>query len=98
MLEQVFTHFVTDRTIPKSPCVWEGSRFCIDQTLPPQSRKRIAQEIVVGYLEAGLRYGIEGIVGLMYPAYWRSLFTSAGWEINYMGAITLTHGGNQAWV
>ena len=65
--------------------VWEGSRFCIDQTLPPETRKRIAREIVVGYLETGLRYGIEGIVGLMYPAYWRSLFTSAGWEIKYHG-------------
>src|ERR1019366_7968292 len=96
MLEQLFSHFVTDRDIPKSPLVWEGSRFCIDQRLPPQIRKRIGQEIVVGYLETGLRYGIEGIVGLMYPAYWRSLFTSAGWEINYMGEITLLDDGNKA--
>ena len=34
MLEQLFPHFVTDREMPKSPLVWEGSRFCIDQTLP----------------------------------------------------------------
>ena len=32
----------------------------------------------------------------MYPAYWRSLFTSAGWEINYMGEITLLDDGNRA--
>jgi N-acyl-L-homoserine lactone synthetase len=96
MLEQLFSHFVTDRMIPKSTRVWEGSRFCVDQTLPPQARKRIAQEIVVGYLETGLRHGIEGIVGLMYPAYWRSLFTSAGWEIEYMGETTLLEDGNKA--
>jgi acyl homoserine lactone synthase len=96
MLEQLFSQFVTDRDMPKSHRVWEGSRFCIDQTLPPQIRKRIAGEIVVGYLEAGLRYGIEGIVGLMYPAYWRSLFTSAGWEIEFMGDVTLLDDGNKA--
>jgi acyl homoserine lactone synthase len=96
MLEQLFPHFVTDRDIPKSPRVWEGSRFCIDQTLPPLARKRIAGEIVVGYLEAGLRNGIEGIVGLMYPAYWRSLFTSAGWDLEYMGETAFLDDGNKA--
>jgi hypothetical protein len=24
----------------------------------------------------------------MYPAYWRSLFTSAGWDIDYLGEVT----------
>ena len=96
MLEQLFSHFVTDRPMPKNPRVWEGSRFCIDQTLPPETRKRIAREIVVGYLETGLRYGIEGIVGLMYPAYWRSLFTSAGWDIEFMGETALLDDGNKA--
>ena len=96
MLEQLFSRFVTDRPIPKSPRVWEGSRFCIDQTLPPLARKRIAREIVVGYLEAGLRCGVEGIVGLMYPAYWRSLFTGAGWELEYMGETALLDDGNKA--
>jgi len=96
MLEQLFSRFVTDRDIPKSSRVWEGSRFCIDQTLAPQTRKRIAQEIVVGYLETGLRHGIEGIVGLMYPAYWRSLFISSGWDIAYMGEVTLLDDGNKA--
>ena len=96
MLEQLFSNFVTTRDIPKSPRVWEGSRFCIDQTLRPEMRRRIAREIVVAYLETGLRYGIEGIVGLMYPAYWRSLFTSAGWDIEYLGKITLLDDGNKA--
>ena len=96
MLEQLFADFVTNRKVPKNPRVWEGSRFCIDQTLPPETRKRIAREIVVGYLEVGLRHGIEGIVGLMYPAYWRSLFTGAGWEIEYMGETKTLADGNKA--
>src|SRR5579872_2575054 len=96
MLEQLFSHFVTARDIPKSPRIWEGSRFCIDQTLPSDIRKRIAREIVVAYLEIALRYDIEAIVGLMYPAYWRSLFTSAGWDIEYLGDIQLLEDGNKA--
>lgn len=96
MLEQLFSHFVTVRDIPKSPYIWEGSRFCIDQTLPPDIRKHIAREIVVAYLEIALRYDIEAIVGLMYPAYWRSLFISAGWDIQYLGDIKLLEDGNKA--
>lgn len=101
MLEQIFSRFVTSRPVPKSATVWEGSRFCIDETLPSDKRKRIAREIVVGYLETALRYDIEAIVGLMYPAYWRSLFTSAGWEIEYMGDVAQLEDGNKtraAWL
>jgi N-acyl-L-homoserine lactone synthetase len=32
----------------------------------------------------------------MYPAYWRSLFTSAGWEIKYLGETALLDDGNKA--
>ena len=96
MLEEVFPHLVTDRPIPKSEKVWEGSRFCIDHKLSPDMRKRIVHEIIVGYLEAGLRFGIEGVVGLMYPAYWRRLFLNSGWDIEWMGEITLLDDGTKA--
>jgi acyl homoserine lactone synthase len=96
MLEQLFSPFVTSRDVPKSPHIWEGSRFCIDQTLPAECRKRIAREIVVAYLEVALLHDIEAIVGLMYPAYWRSLFINAGWEIQYLGEVKLLEDGNKA--
>lgn len=96
MLEEVFSHFVTTTTIPKRHDVWEGSRFCIDQTLSPETRKRIAREIVIGYLEVGLQNSITGIVGLMYPAYLRSLFISAGWDIVFLGDPMLLEDGHKA--
>lgn len=96
MLEQTFPHLVTTRDIPKSNKVWEGSRFCIDKTLSVDMRKRIINEIVVGYLEMGLEFGVEAIVGVMYPAYWRSLFIGVGWNIEYMGETTLLEDGNKA--
>ena len=46
MLEEVFPHLVTKAKIPKSAEIWEGSRFCVDESLSPQMRKRIVQELV----------------------------------------------------
>ena len=96
MLEQCFANFVTERPIPKSPEVWEGSRFCIDHNLSPEIRKKIARELAVGYLETALANNVEAIVGLMYPAYWRSLFISAGWDIEFMGEVMELSDGNKA--
>ena len=50
-----------------------------------RTRKRIAQEIVIGYLETGLRYGIEGIVGLMYPAYGAAFLRARAGKSNIWG-------------
>lgn len=85
MLETTFSHFVTDIPMPKSEVVWEGSRFCVSKNLPAAERKKIINYIVLGYLEAGLQAGVEAIVGLMYPAYWRGIFSQAGWPVEFIG-------------
>ena len=84
MLQEVFSHLVTE-DLPSDPKIWEGSRFCVDETLPPETRRQIIQEIVLAYLEFGLDQGIERYIGLMYPIYWRNIFTKAGWDIDFMG-------------
>lgn len=71
--------------MPKSFRIWEGSRFCVDASLPPETRKRIIQEIIVAYLEFGLDLGVSNFVGVMYPAYWRNIFISNGWEVEFLG-------------
>jgi N-acyl-L-homoserine lactone synthetase len=96
MLEEKFSHFITTQKIPKDPNVWEGSRFCVDHTLPAEMRKRIINEIVVSYLETGIKHNIKAIVGLMYPAYWRSIFIKAGWNIDFMGDVIELNDGNKA--
>jgi acyl homoserine lactone synthase len=85
MLEEIFPHLVSKAALPKSASVWEGSRFCVDARLAPEKRKRIIQEIVVGYLEFGLDQGITSIIGVMYPAYWRNIFTGNGWNVEWLG-------------
>jgi N-acyl-L-homoserine lactone synthetase len=87
MLEQVFSHLITERPLPKSPRIYEGSRFCISKDLPKEQRKRIAAEIVLGYLEYGLSHGIEEFIGVMFPIYWRNLFEINGWPITPFGPV-----------
>lgn len=85
MLQEIFPHLVTKADMPKSAHVWEGSRFCIDSKLPPEQRRLIIQEIVIGYLEFSLSKRITDIVGVMYPAYWRNIFTKSGWDVEWIG-------------
>lgn len=85
MLQEVFSHLVKDQKLPSSEHVWEGSRFCVDESLPPEIRQQIIKELVVSYLEFGLDNNIESFIGLMYPAYWRNIFTKSGWDIEWLG-------------
>lgn len=95
MLEEIFPNLVTKMPLPKSAEVWEGSRFCVDSTLPPEMRKRIIQEIVIGYLEFGLAQSITGIVGVMFPAYCRNIFMRNGWDIEWLGEAGRSEEGHK---
>jgi acyl homoserine lactone synthase len=96
MLQEVFSHMVTYEAMPGGPRTLEGSRFCIDRRLESSQRRRIAQEIVLAYLEYGLKRQIEQIIGVMYPAYWRSLFTKNGWQPVWIGDACATPDGKKS--
>ncbi len=86
MLQEKFSHLVENPDLlPSSERVWEGSRFVIDNNLPVEKRKEVRNELILGYLEFGLRMGIERFIGVMLPAYWRNLFQSLGWEVEFLG-------------
>jgi acyl homoserine lactone synthase len=95
MLQECFSHLVTKRDLPKSSFIWEGSRFCVDSTLPPEQRKKIVQEIVVGYLEFALANQIKSIIGVMYPVYWKNIFIKSGWNVEWMGEIHKSNEGHK---
>lgn len=84
MLKEVFSH-LSDNELPQSEEIWEGSRFCVDENLPITIRQQIIKELVVSYLEFGLANNIHAFIGLMYPAYWRNIFTKSGWAIEWLG-------------
>lgn len=95
MLQEVFSNLVTKASLPCSPKIWEGSRFCVDSSLAPEQRRRIIQEIVIGYLEFAERFGIEQIVGVMYPIYWNNIFNKSGWPVQFMGDIQRSPEGHK---
>ncbi len=95
MLEEAFSELVTKRPLPKDNLIWEGSRFCIDANLSPAERKRIAQELVVGYLEFALARNIKSIIGVMYPVYWKNLFIKAGWDVRWLGDVHKSSEGHK---
>ncbi len=95
MLQESFSHLVTEAELPNSPDIWEGSRFCIDKNLSPEKRLRIIQEIVIGYLEFCLDKDIKSIIGVMYPAYWRSIFIRSGWDVEWIGKVHKSDEGHK---
>ena len=86
MLAEVFPYLVSKIPMPQSARIWEGSRFCVDANLKPETRKRIIQELIVSYLEFGLDQGLTSFIGVMLPAYWRNIFTGNGWDVEFLGA------------
>lgn len=95
MLQQSFSHLVTKIDIPSSLDVWEGSRFCVAKNLSPDERKKIIQEIVIGYLEFGLLNKIRSIIGVMFPVYWQNIFVKSGWDVDLIGEIHRSEEGHK---
>lgn len=93
MLREVFPHLVNKIEMPCDPDVWEGSRFCVDDSLPQAERKRIIQEITIAYLEFALTRGIKSIVGVMYPIYWKNICINSGWNVEWIGDVQRSEEG-----
>ncbi|NRD74341.1 hypothetical protein HQQ94_14090 [Shewanella sp. VB17] len=87
MLEDIFPNLVTKESLPKSASTWEGSRLCVDKDLTPSERQTVCQELVLGYLEYGLAHGINSIVGVMLPVYWKSVFINNGCQLAWLGEV-----------
>lgn len=86
MIEDLWPQTVTQIDLPKSNTIWEASRFCIDKTLLPATRRRIHGELLCAFQEFCLQSQIDWMIGVMTPPIWRAVFTSAGWPIEYLGA------------
>lgn len=86
MIEDLWPNMIDGR-LPKSPKIWESSRFCIDRNLDRQTRKQVKVELVMAGLEFGLLNNIDYFIGVMPPAIWRSVFTSTGWKVEPIGQL-----------
>lgn len=85
MLQDIWPDMVSNPQNIFREGVWEGTRFCIDKSLPAHLRQRICQEIVLSYLEFGLQTGMEKIIGIMPPRILNTVFGSAGCRYQSIG-------------
>jgi N-acyl-L-homoserine lactone synthetase len=85
MLKDVWPSLVSCHDNIFARDVWEGTRFCIDKDLPIQDRKRILQELVLGYFEVGLNWGMKKIIGVMPPYIFRKVFGDCGCSYQFLG-------------
>lgn len=88
MIEQLWPDSVEFCPLPKSPSIWEASRFCIDKSVEPAQRRRIHAELLCAFQEYGLAHKIDSMIGVMTPLLWRSVFIHAGWPIEFLGPVT----------
>lgn len=96
MLRNAFSHLVSYEPLPTDDkSIWEGSRLCVDKDLPPEVRRRIIFELNLAYMEFALPRGIKKIIGVMLPAYWRSVYTSSGWTPFWYGDVHTLNNGDR---
>lgn len=74
-----------DGPMPKSPAIFEGSRFAIDPTLDAKEKQRIKSELVCAFIEFGMMAGMTAYVGVMPLKYWTTVYINSGWPVRFMG-------------
>lgn len=87
MLEEIWPDKITKIDMPKSGRVWEGTRFGVDNTLPPELRSRIVKELVCAYMEYAHMHGIDDIIGVMPVGILRAVFARNGWKPEPLGPV-----------
>ena len=87
MIEELWPQAIHEVKLPKSPSVWECSRFCIDKFQPVETRRRIHGELLCAFHEYGLQENIDWMIGVMTPRIWKAVFIRVGWPIEPLGPI-----------
>ena len=95
MIKDLWPEYVTKIELPHSPTIWEASRMCVDNTLPPETRRKILNELVYAYQEICLINNIEYMIGVMPPKIWDHVFGKAGWDIEQIGPISTLDTGEE---
>lgn len=64
MLQTLWPTLVEGGNLPSSPGVWEGTRLCVDISLPREMRQRILAEILCGVTEYLHARGAERLLAV----------------------------------
>lgn len=85
MIKDLWPDAVTEGELPCSPDIWESTRLGIDHDLPKELRKRILSELILAYMEASLRNGVKGLIGIGYAWCWQHSFINQNWPVQRLG-------------
>lgn len=85
MIKDIWPELIENKDLPHSLSIWEATRFCIDKTVSPELKQRIKHELVLAFLEFGLKNDIKQMIGVMPPKLWQSVFVKSGWPISFLG-------------
>ena len=88
MIKDLWPHMISNRPLPQSPHIWEGTRLCVDRGLTARSRRRIIAELLCGCLEFGLQEDIEHYVILAPVVVLQRTYEAAGCSIKFLGPKT----------
>ena len=92
MINDLWPDMVQNQSILHADNVWEATRFCIDKNLDSHVRKKIAQELVLAYLEFGMQMGARAIIGVMPKLILRTVFGASGVEYLPLGKTRMIDG------
>ncbi len=71
--------------VPRSPKIWEATRFCpAPETPKGEARRQLLFRMIGAILETGLLFGMENVTFVASAAL-RPLASRAGWEVEALG-------------
>lgn len=93
MLADVFSAILEGDAAPRSPLIWEATRFCVDtQRLKGDSKRNsisyVTSEVMVGAFEYARAAGVEDAVAVIDPIMNRVLKRSCNAPYDYLGKAT----------
>lgn len=84
LLSDVFPQLCANG-VPRSPNIWEATRFCpAPETPKGEARRQLLFRMIGGILETGLLFGIQQITFVASAAL-KPLATRAGWDVEALG-------------
>ncbi len=86
MIETLWPGLLDGKTPPKSPLIWEATRFGCDHALDAATKDKYLGELIAGCLEFGVLRGIDEFICVMPAGILRRVLMRAGCDIDFLGS------------
>lgn len=83
MLKTLWPDWIRE-DLPRTPTVWEATRFGCDRDLPAECRRRIVAELICACQEFGLKNNVTKYLGIMPVALFKRVIAAAGCPVEIL--------------